>query len=165
MGRKRFAGWFSVAPAGAWMVLAMIPTVSPWAIICRAYGAFICRCRCANLFPDGLLRRSGTQAERRRGQRRRGSSSSRNRGGDICGLLPPNLRRCPSPGTPIFSTARPNQNGFTIISLIRSKTASICVSSVTTINSTPFSLHKSDFRKSRSCWVEKCSSPPKCFMG
>ena len=63
----------------------------------RSGSMFIfCRCWCANLFPAG----------RRRVQRRRGSSSSRNRGCDICGLLPPNLRRCPSPGTPIFSTSR-----------------------------------------------------------
>lgn len=51
-----------------------------------------CPCRddylpswCANPFPDG----------RRRGQRRRGSSSLRSRGWDICGRLPPNqTRRC-----------------------------------------------------------------------
>jgi hypothetical protein len=59
--------------------LATIPTVSPWAIICRASGAFIYRCWCANLFPAG----------RRRVQRRRGSSRSRNRGGVIYGLWQP----------------------------------------------------------------------------
>ena len=45
-------------------------------------------------------------AGRRRGQRPRGAASSRNRGGDVCGRLPPKLRRWPSPGAPIFSTSR-----------------------------------------------------------
>ncbi len=57
---------------------------------------FIYRSKCVNLFPGG----------RRRVQRRRGSSSSRNRGGDICGRLPPKLRRWPSPDTFIFFQRR-----------------------------------------------------------
>lgn len=44
---------FSAAPAGAWIVLATIPTVSPWAISGRASGAFICQPPRANLFPVG----------------------------------------------------------------------------------------------------------------
>ena len=58
---------------------------------------FIYLPKCINPFQGSSSRRSETQAERRRVQRRRGSSSSRNREGDICGRLPPNLRRCPSP--------------------------------------------------------------------
>lgn len=50
---------------------------------------------CANLFPDG----------RRRVQRRRGSSSSRNRGGDICGRLLPR-RRATQAGLQIFAGIR-----------------------------------------------------------
>ncbi len=64
-----------------------------------ALWRFICRCSCANLFPAG----------RRRGQRRRGAASSRNRGCDICGRLPPKLRRWPSPDTPIFEFPTKNQ--------------------------------------------------------
>jgi hypothetical protein len=41
-GERDLRWLFSVAPAGAWMILATIPTVSLWAIICRASGAGFC---------------------------------------------------------------------------------------------------------------------------
>jgi hypothetical protein len=41
-----------------------------------------------------------------------GAASSRNRGGNVCGRLPPKLRRWPSPGIPIFSTARNPATGW-----------------------------------------------------
>ena len=66
----------------------------------------IYRLKCANFFLAGLSCRSETQAERRRVQRRRGSSSSRNRRCDIGRRLPPKLRRCLSPSNAIFSTLR-----------------------------------------------------------
>jgi len=39
--KEVYVGWFSVAPSGAWMVLRAKPTVSPWATICRASGAWV----------------------------------------------------------------------------------------------------------------------------
>jgi hypothetical protein len=45
MWRKRFGAFFSVAPAGALMVLMTIPTVSPSATFCRAPGAFFCQAK------------------------------------------------------------------------------------------------------------------------
>ena len=50
-------------------------------LACRA-GALFCEGWCAKIFQTGWSRRSEKQTERRRLQKRRGSSSWKNRGGD-----------------------------------------------------------------------------------
>ena len=66
------SGCFSVAPAGAWMVLMTRPTVLPWAIICRASGASFAKTGAQIFFQPGEGASEGV----------RGFARSR----DYCGL-------------------------------------------------------------------------------
>jgi hypothetical protein len=87
-GERNFRRRFSAASAGAGMVSGIQPTVSPWAIICRASGALFANRRAQIFFQPGEGGFKGVV-----GGRPQGLSSWRNRGCDICGLLPLNLRQ------------------------------------------------------------------------